>query len=194
MSNQKQKTLLERVTELEEAGEKNVDAVNALYQQIQKAFQTHMDMVSGLITELGSRFDHADTAPEAKFEAKVVQHVEATRKNRVKAASDQQAAQLQQLVTSGALVTADKLSASSLLVARVTNKEGVVLEPGREQVELQQFNEEMRSKFVGKTLGEQVEMPDGSKVEILEAYELAENLPPAVATPTVTEPAPTTGA
>lgn len=114
--------------------------------------------------------------------AKVGEKILAKRKQREQAKADAEKKQLEQLVEIGAYKAVDKISPTSVIVARFFDMNGNVEGVGRSQFVFGNLtSEETKAAFLGQGVGFLYEK-DGHKAEVLEIYEVAPPAPPAETT------------
>lgn len=160
MANDKPKTILERVTDLEV----NLRGLASNFSRIDQLNQGLADIVDVLQATLAEL-----NATSEGFEGKVELRVQAKRDEQRKQRDARAAEAVSRMAADGTLVPTDTVSDQAFVVGRLFNPDGVVISE-RVQGVLGVFPEQLRSQMLGKGAGESVKDTDGSTFELLEVY------------------------
>jgi ribosomal protein S18 acetylase RimI-like enzyme len=185
---QQTRNALQRIESLEGDLVQVVGSVQQALAQIEKAHNDSLEIIDALVAELG---------PEV-----VANRIKATREEKAQQQADQAKTSLQQAVTDGRAVVAEKVSENSVIVGQefqsapegseATDK---LLGVGYTQLSFFAVKPEFREKLLGQPVGTKVETGEGSYFLVTEIYDVVpvkaepvEVVPtPETATTTVTE-------
>lgn len=106
--------------------------------------------------------------------------IDRRRVERARAESAQEKGRLEEGVADGYLTTIEKVAERSLVVGRLIDKEGQVIEPGRLQVAVPTIKPEFKSQLLDQAVGVLIDLNNGTKFELLEIYNVDEEKAKAV--------------
>ncbi len=164
-------TVLERLELVEKNTSRVQEGLDGLFTQFRGSLQSQMEIVEAVIETC--------KAADPEFINKVQAQIEAKRAERVAAREEQERKQLEAMVTAGVLKTSDVVTAESVVVGRVFDKDGAVAQ-ARLQRELGSFSAEIQTALVNQGVGFVYEAPTTEKFEVLEVYEIVKEAPKAM--------------
>lgn len=157
---QQQKGLSERVSGLEQQLAQILFAVNQRLQQGDQRVMMLEEQVEAL-KELNGTED---------VERIVAEH----RLMKARAAAEKEKASLDEAIADGYVFAVDTVGDKSVIVVRYTDKDGNVVEPGRQQLVIPGVQPKFRDQLIGKSAGLKMDMEDGGSCELLEIYNVDE--------------------
>lgn len=157
---QQQRTLSERITNLEQGLAQVLFKINQRFGGVDQRLATLEEQVEALI-ELGNREDVQQVINDKRIE-------------RARAQSAQEKASLEEGVKDGYIVPAEAIGERTILVGRYVDKDGTVEEPGRAQLVMPGIAPQFREKLLTQAAGFKLETPNGGHFEVQEIYEVDE--------------------
>lgn len=159
------KTVIERVSELEKAFPRLVDALS---DNMNRRFEPILPLLNALTDIVGRE--------SVMAKIKELKDQQATQE------MEMRKAQLEALVKEGRLVKAETIKDGSVLVAQEKTPDGKLVHPGRFQMMFAEIAPVFQEKLLGKpSVGTVIDLPDNQGTfEVLEAYDFVP--PSAVAT------------
>jgi hypothetical protein len=155
------RSISQRVETLEQNMARFLFAVNQQGQQQGQEIANLKEMVEGLVELNGAE--------------EVQRIVNEKRVERARAQSAQEKASLDEGITDGYVIAAEKIEEKSLIVGRYVGKDGTVTEPGRAQLVVPGIAPQYREKLIGQSAGFKLtDLPDGGHFEVLEVYSVDE--------------------
>jgi hypothetical protein len=170
-----QKPVLERLAIVERASED-------LYQILDSSFGQMRDHVS-LIMQTIEGVMGVMKVVDPEFDTKVDTFIKNKKQERMQAKADREKQQVQMLLENNEIAPADTVVQDSVLVGRLFDPSGAVLNAGREQAPFAGFAPDAQQALLGKGIGFMYEAPNKSRFELLEIYNPVPK--PAAVTPVV---------
>jgi hypothetical protein len=158
----KTKTVLGRLDNLEKATGELDKTVTSVFTQFNNQLRSQLELLEGVVEAL------REVDPD--LDKKVSKKIDEKRQARLAERAEQEKTQLENLVTAGVLQATDIATASTVMVGRIFQPDGNVFGAGRTQIEFDRLNPETQAALQGQTVGFVHESEDKSKFEILEIY------------------------
>ena len=154
------KSLSERVTNIEENFARVLFGLNQRFQGV--------DQRIGVVEEI------ADAMMDLHGREEVERQMNENRIVRARAQSEREKATLEQGIAEGYVTLAEKVGEKSIVVGKYLDSVGTVIEPGRAQLVMPRIAPEFREKRLGQAAGTTLDLPDGGKFVLDEAYDIDE--------------------
>lgn len=175
-NNTKRENALKRIENLEQAFQQLVSALKGSFEKVQSdsnemsSAVTNLDRVlTATISVIGGKLNcNKDELLEL-----VKEEVKVNRIAKIEAESQQSDANLKVALAEGKLIAADTIkNDDDIIVSTQVNEKGEVLHPIRAFLALSQFNPGVKELLAGKKVGEEVTIPTGGSVKVLEVYNI----------------------
>jgi hypothetical protein len=167
----KVRTLLHRLDDLE----RNEKVLNQNINSLANSHRQFIEAANGAVTRLqesvGVLEECCDALAEVVGRKKVEEQIAKATRERAQARADSERKAIEEAHADGRLKPSEEISPTSVIVAREYTKDGAVRGPGWQQCMFSQLEEPLKPSFLGKKVGDKVEIPNGT-AEILEIYEL----------------------
>ena len=154
------KSLSERVANLEQGLARILFSLNQRLGNLDQVDLDHGEKIDALVQLQG---------PED-----VQSFINNARIERVRAAAAVEEASLKKGIEEGYITAIEAVGERSLVVGRYLLKDGTVQEPGRAQLVMPGIAPQFRDKLLGQKVGFGLDLPGGSKFELLEIYAVDE--------------------
>lgn len=155
---QQQRSLTERMSTMEEQVARILFGVNQRFSGNDSRLRSVEELVEALI-ELNGDQDVRRIVREKQIE-------------RAQQAADAERKSLEEGVKDGYIIKSDVTSKRSLIVGRYISATGEVEEPGRTQLVMPGVDPKFQELLLGKGVGATLDLPNGSKFELTEIYEV----------------------
>jgi len=155
-----QRSLSDRIGTMEQSVAKMLFGINQRFMGSDQQINDLIEKIDALIQLQGAE-DVAAYIANARIE-------------KARAAAEQEKASLDEAVKDEIVKPAEVVEERSLIVGRYVHKDGSVQEPGRAQLVMPGVQAEARAKLLGQKVGFVLDLPDGSKFELLEIYSVDE--------------------
>jgi len=146
--------------------------------QVEKTVMNIVSAVNNSISQLGNQIGGVTEVLDAVVQTLGVETIQKIMsENRVakaEAQAESEKAALAELLAKGDIKAVDKVSEKSIVVGRETDKDGTVRLPGRAQVAFARIDPNFQPQLLGQGPGFSLDLPNGGKFEVLEAYEVVE--------------------
>ena len=157
---QQQKSLSERITNLEESLARVLYGVNQRFQAIDQRLAL-LEETAAALTQIQGPDD-------------VASFITAERTERAKTQMEQEQTSLEASLRDGYVAKAEVVGERSLIVGQYKKADGTVVEPGRAQLAMPGVAEQFKAQLLGKGAGTVLELPENNTFELLEIYTVDE--------------------
>ena len=162
-------TVLERLELVEKKEEGLSQSFDLTLNQVRAGMSNSMEFNVALINVL----EEANIVPE--IAKKVQEKIDSNREKRAEAVVNQEKTQRETLIKMGVLKPTDKISETSLIIARMRDAKGEVIKPDFRSIEFNGLIESVRPAFLGQGVGFIFKPEDAVALEVLEIYEINTN-------------------
>lgn len=150
------------------------DRIGTMEQSVAKMLFGINQRFMGSDQQINELIEKVDALVQLQGAEDVSAYIANARIERARAASAQEQASLEEAIKDEIVKPAEAAEERSLIVGRYYHKDGSVQEPGRAQLVMPGVQAEARAKLLGQKAGFVLDLPDGSKFELLEIYSVDE--------------------